>query len=325
MCTAITYQTKNHYFGRNLDLNESYHEQVTICPRRYPLVFRHEETIQQHLAIIGMATIVDDYPLFYDATNEKGLSMAGLNFPKNAVFQHPTQQATNIASFEFIPWILSQFETVSQVKEHCKQLRLTNDAYSSAFPPAPLHWMIADAQQSIVVEATETGLTLYDNPTGVLTNNPTFDKQLFNLNNYRHLTVKTPANTFVTDLSLDAYCLGMGGLGLPGDLSSMSRFVRAVFTKWHAVSDDSEASSVNQFFHILKSVEQTKGLSYVDQANNYEYTIYSSCVNTDRGIYYYTTYDNSQVRAVDMHREDLDTSALIHYPVTNDWQPAYQN
>ncbi|MCQ2962495.1 MULTISPECIES: choloylglycine hydrolase [Streptococcus] len=325
MCTAITYTTKDNYFGRNLDLDFSYNETVTICPRNYPFSFRHQGENNSHFAMIGMATVVDDYPLFYEAVNEKGLGMAGLNFPDNANYQEVAEDKVNVASFEFIPWLLSQCESVAEVKGLCKNLNITNEAFSSDFQPSPLHWLVADGHESIVLEPLAKGLKVYDNSTGVLTNNPTFDKQLFNLNNYRHLSPKVSENRFAKELELETYSRGMGGLGLPGDLSSMSRYVKVAFTKLNSVAEETEESSVNQFFHILKSVEQQKGLCYVDESGKYEYTIYSSCINTDKGIYYYTTYDNSQITAVDMHKENLDDSKLVSYPLVKEWQVNYQN
>lgn len=325
MCTAITYTTKDNYFGRNLDLDFSYNETVTICPRNYPFSFRHQGEKNSHFAMIGMATVVDDYPLFYEAVNEKGLGMAGLNFPDNANYQEVAEDKVNVASFEFIPWLLSQCESVAEVKELCKNLNITNEAFSSDFQPSPLHWLVADRHESIVLEPLAKGLKVYDNSTGVLTNNPTFDKQLFNLNNYRHLSPKVSENRFAKELELETYSRGMGGLGLPGDLSSMSRYVKVAFTKLNSVAEETEESSVNQFFHILKSVEQQKGLCYVDESGKYEYTIYSSCINTDKGIYYYTTYDNSQITAVDMYKENLDDSKLVSYPLVKEWQVNYQN
>ncbi|WP_033152311.1 choloylglycine hydrolase [Streptococcus equinus] len=325
MCTAITYTTKDNYFGRNLDLDFSYNETVTICPRNYPFSFRHQGENNSHFAMIGMATVVDDYPLFYEAVNEKGLGMAGLNFPDNANYQEVAEDKVNVASFEFIPWLLSQCESVAEVKELCKNLNITNEAFSSDFQPSPLHWLVADRHESIVLEPLVKGLKVYDNSTGVLTNNPTFDKQLFNLNNYRHLSPKVSENRFAKELELETYSRGMGGLGLPGDLSSMSRYVKVAFTKLNSVAEETEESSVNQFFHILKSVEQQKGLCYVDESGKYEYTIYSSCINTDKGIYYYTTYDNSQITAVDMRKENLDDSKLVSYPLVKEWQVNYQN
>ncbi len=324
MCTAVTYQTKNHYFGRNLDLEYSFSETVTITPRNYPFNFRKVDCIETHYALIGMAYVNDNYPLYYDAINEKGLGMAGLNFPGNAYYHEVVDDLQNIAPFEFIPYVLTQCKTIKEVKQLLANVNLANINFSSQLPASPLHWIIADKEESIVVESVKDGLKIYDNPVGILTNNPTFDMQLFNLNNYLHLTTKEPENTFSDKLNLHAYSRGMGGLGLPGDLSSQSRFVKATFTKMNSLSLDTENASINQFFHILGSVYQQRGC--VDMLDNkYEITIYSSCCNQDLGIYYYTTYDNSQITAVDMYKENLDGQDLINYNLITETQINHQN
>ncbi|WP_127571275.1 choloylglycine hydrolase [Georgenia faecalis] len=323
MCTAANYITKDHYFGRNLDLEFSYNEAVTVTPRNFVFNFRRVPPLESHYAIIGMATVADGYPLYYDATNEKGLSMAGLNFPENADYKPESDGKTNITPFEFIPWILGQYTTVDEVKEALKDLNLVNIPFSEQFPLSPLHWIISDRDVSITVESVKEGLKVYDNPVGVLTNNPTFDIQLFNLNNFMSLSPEPPENNFSRALGFDTYSRGMGAIGLPGDLSSGSRFVKAVFTKVNSVSGNSESESISQFFQILGSVAQQRGC--VDVGGKYEITIYSSCCNTDTGVYYYTTYENSQVTAVDMHRENLDGSELASYPLVKGQQIAMQN
>jgi choloylglycine hydrolase len=164
------------------------------------------------------------------------------------------------------------------------------------------------------------GLKVYDNPVGVLTNNPPFDKQLFYLNNYRALSNKNPENTFGGEIDLDEYSRGMGAIGLPGDLSSASRFAKVAFTRANSYSDNDEASSVSQFFHILGSVEQQNGCTFITEPDLYEYTIYTSCYNTNRGVLYYRTYNNSQITAVDLNREDLDSAELINYLLINEEQ-----
>lgn len=324
MCTSITYTTNDHYFGRNLDLEISYNEQVTITPRNFLFVYRKAPKQESHYAIIGMAAVVDNYPLYYDATNEKGLSMAGLNFPGNAHFFDEDAEKTNITPFEFIPWILSQCKNVEEARTLLADINLVNINFSEELPLSPLHWILADQKTSIVIESVAEGLKIYDNPIGVLTNNPTFDYQLFNLNNYRSVSPTTLKNHFSDELDLSVYSRGMGGLGLPGDLSSASRFVKVAFTKLNSVKATTEQESVSQFFHILKSVEQQKGLCDVGNGK-FEYTIYSSCCNVDKGIYYYTTYTNSQINAVDMTKEDLDSTELLTYPLIEEEQVHYIN
>jgi len=324
MCTAATYKTKDFYFGRTLDYEFSYQEEVTVTPRDYPFYFRHMGTMDRHYAMIGMAFVQEDYPLYYDAVNEKGLGMAGLNFVGNACFCDVAPGKENVAVFEFIPWILSQCATVAQAREFLERINLTKEAFNARLPVSPLHWLIADREEAITVEAMADGIHIHDNPVGVLTNNPPFPQQLFRLNDYMHLSRKDPKNSFAQGLDLARYSRGMGGLGLPGDLSSQSRFIRVAFVKMNSVSAPTENESVSQFFHILGSVDQQRGCCDVGD-EEYEITIYTSCCNADKGIYYYTTYDNHQITAVDMHKENLDRKTLVRYPLICGEQIRFQN
>lgn len=324
MCTAASYKTRNSYFGRTLDYYFSYGEEVTVTPRHFPLSFRHRTTIENHYAMIGMAHLADGYPLYYDATNEMGLAIAGLNFVGNAIYHEPVSGKENIAQFELIPWILSGCASVREAKAQLQEVNLCGTPFSAELPTAQLHWILADREESIVVESVAEGLRIYPNPVGVLTNNPPFPIQLFGLNNYMGLSRKMPENRFGADLPLKSYSQGMGALGLPGDLSSPSRFVRAAFVKENSLSGETEEESVGQFFHILGAVEQQRGCCEVENGE-YEITIYTSCCNLDTGIYYYTTYGNRQISAVAMHRENLDGSALVSYPLVNGEQIRWQN
>ena len=324
MCTALAYKTKDFYFGRTLDYESSYGEEIVITPRQYPFAFRYGAKRNEHYALIGMAHVAGGYPLYYEAVNEKGLGMAGLNFVGNACYGKEKEGKDNIASFELIPWILGQCSTVKEVRELLEKINVTNLAFHESFPVSPLHWMIADEKETITVEAVEEGLFVYDNPVGVLTNNPPFPQQMFQLNNYMHLSPKQPKNLFSERLKLQTYSRGMGAMGLPGDLSSASRFVRAAFTKLNAIATQKEEDSVGQFFHIMGTVEQSKGCCEVKEGA-YEYTIYTSCCNASKGIYYYTTYFNHQINAVDMHEEDLDGKKVVVYPVLQEETIHYQN
>ena len=324
MCTAATYKTKDFYMGRTLDYEFSYGEEITVTPRNYPFKFRYTGEDSSHYAIIGMAYVTDNYPLYYDAVNEKGLGMAGLNFVGNAVYGEPVDGSKNVAQFEFIPWILSKCGNLDEARKALSTLNLVGTPYSDNFPAAKLHWIIADKSGAITVESVAEGLKIYDNPVGVLTNNPPFDRQMFMLNNYMHLSPKQPKNMFPENVGLEAYSRGMGALGLPGDLSSASRFVRTAFVKTNSISGDGETDSVGQFFHILGSVDQQRGCCEVAEGK-YEITIYTSCWNADRGIYYYTTYTNHQITAVDMHKENLDGTSLVRYKMIQDENILSQN
>ena len=324
MCTATTYKTKDFYFGRTLDYEYSYEEEVTITPRNYPFQFKQKEIINNHYAIIGMAYVCENYPLYYDAINEKGLGMAGLNFVGNAYYNEPKEDKDNITQFEFIPWILSQCATVKEAKKLIEKINITNIPFNNQLPLAQLHWLISDETESITLESVEEGIKIYENPIGVLTNNPPFDKQLFELNNYMYLSSKNPENNFSKKINLDNYSRGMGAIGLPGDLSSQSRFIRAAFVKMNSISGKEENESVSQFFHILNSVDQQRGCCELDDGK-FEITIYTSCCNATKGIYYYTTYDNHQITAIDMRNENLDDKNLIRYSLIKGEQIKFQN
>ncbi len=324
MCTAITYQTGCFYFGRTLDYDCTFGEEVTVTPRGFGLRFRCGVELRRHHAMIGMAHVADGYPLYYDAVNEKGLCMAGLNFVGNARYREPEQGKDNIAVFEFIPWILGQCASVREARELLARMNLTQEAFSAELPTAQLHWIIADHLEAIVVESVAQGLRIHDNPVGVLTNNPPFDHQLTHLNHYLNLTPREPRNRFSDHLELEPDSRGMGAIGLPGDLSSQSRFVRAAFTKLNAVSDATEAESVSQVFHILGTVSQSRGCCRTKDGDC-EITVYTACCNADKGIYYYTTYDNHQITAVSLHRENLEESELTRYLLTRGPRFFWQN
>ena len=324
MCTALSYHTKDHYFGRNLDLEYSYQETVTVTPRNCPFHFRNGKLLSSHYALIGMATVADGYPLYYEATNEAGLSLAGLNFPGNAVYFPKAENHDNIAPFELIPWLLGQCRSVQECWPLLDRLNLWNENFSATFPLSPLHWMLTDSEESITIESTKEGLKVHANPVGVLTNNPPFDYHMCHLSQFLNLTPEPPVNRFSQKVDLRPYSLGMGAIGLPGDLSSASRFIRIAFGKLNSLSGDSESESISQFFHLLGSVAQTRGLTKV-RDKEYEITLYSSCCNTKKGIYYYTTYENSQITAVSLHKEDLDGTTTVSYPLIKNQQINYQN
>lgn len=324
MCTAITYTTKNHYFGRNFDLEYSYNETVTITPRNFPFKFRRMPEIKKHYSMIGMAYVFKGYPLYYEATNEKGLSMASLNYPEYAHYNKVQEGKDNIATFEFIPWIVCQCENVDDAKKLLEKINITDEQFDESLPNGTLHWIIADKEASITVESDKDGLKIYDNPMGVLTNSPSFNIQLVNLSNYLSVTSEQIENRFSDKITLTQYSRGMGGIGLPGDLSSMSRFVKVAFTKLNSVCGDGENESVSQFFHILGSVEQQNGCVCMGNGK-FERTIYSCCCNVDYGIYYYITYNNSMITAISMYNENIDSRELVSYPLICETQIKHQN
>ncbi|HCF83459.1 MAG TPA: choloylglycine hydrolase [Ruminococcaceae bacterium] len=322
MCTAASYKTENggYYFGRTLDYEYSYGENVVFTPRN----FAFSESVESgHYALLGTAHIEDGYPLYYDCVNEKGLAMAGLNFVGNAVYRENSPDKINLPSYEFIPFLLGKCKNLREARELLGKINLTNKPFSAKLPPSQLHWIITDKSGTIVVESVREGFFIYDNPVGVLANNPPFPQQLANLANYVNLTAKEPQNRFIPQVEIPLYSRGMGAVGLPGDLSSMSRFVRAAFVLNNSKLDD-ESNAVSQFFHILGAVEQQRGCCELADGKC-EITIYTSCIDCARGIYCFTTYNNRRIRAVDMNKESLDGRKLHIFSMDGEEEIRYIN
>lgn len=316
MCTAVSL---GKYAGRNLDVYQSYNESIIITPRKFVLSMRKDEKIAEHYAIIGMGAESLGYPLYFDAANERGLYMAGLNYVGNAKYLPPKENRLNVASFELIPYVLSKCADVSEAEALLSKINVTDLPFSRDIPPAQLHWFIADKCGSLAVEPDENGINIHKCPIGVLSNNPPFPIQLSKLADYMHVSPEPHANTLCPNIHLAQYSEGMGGIGLPGDLSSTSRFIRATFHRAHIRSHD----SLSSIMRILSSVEMPDGSVKVGDA--YERTEYTSAVSLSTLTYYYRAYGSVSTSAVRLFSEDLDSRLLIIYPTVKDAEPIYQN
>lgn len=302
MCTAIF---DDGLFGRTLDLECSYGENVVITPRGYRFNYLYEKDNGEN-SIIGVAHIENGVPLYYDGMNETGLCMAGLNFPKYAIYQPYRNTKINIASFELIPYILKSCDTVNDAISIFKDINITNDCFSPTLPATPLHWMIVDKNSAIVVESGVNGLKIHKNPYGVMTNSPDFSYHKANLCNYMGISGETPENK-ICNVDLEIYSRGLGGFGLPGDFSSASRFIRGVFLKNHTVKEN---DSIRRFFHIMDNLSVPKGCIMTDTSKAV-YTVYTSCMDMKNCEYNFVTYENRFIRKVVLYDYELDSNNLI--------------
>lgn len=279
MCTAIN---DNRLFGRTLDVERSFGEQVVITPRNFTFNFLHQKSVSKHHAIIGAAHVVDNTPLYYDAMNEKGLCAAALRLPELTTYHEARSDKDNLASFELIPWLLCNYESAKDARKAMENVNITPESFSKELPSTPLHWLVGDRKTSFVIESVEDGLKIYDNPYGVLTNAPEFPTQ--------------------------CYIFEERGRPMLGDLSSSSRFVRAINAKDHTDKCDGENEQISRFFHIMSTVNQPAGLFQADERKLR--TEYTACMDTKTLTYYFTTYDCRNIRAVKMQNADLDSSTL---------------
>ncbi len=323
MCTCIACRHPGLFFGRNMDLDYAFGQRVMITPRGY-LLHGKTEDWRTRYAMIGIGAAEAGWPLYAEAVNEKGLCMAGLNFPGNAVYGASAAGLRNLAPYELISFVLGQCGTVSQARRVLADVNLISAPFRQDLPLPTLHWMLADGSGCLVLEPLAGGLQIYENPIEVLANNPPFPYHLENLKNYRNLTADYPPSRFSAGLPLEACGVGLGGLGLPGDASSASRFVRAAFLRWNQDCPQEPAAAVSQVFHILDAVAMVRG-SVRTADGNWDMTTYACCMDAERGIYYYKTYENSRLQAVSLGKENLDGTELVCYELENTQQVHWVN
>ena len=306
MCTAIC---DGALFGRTLDLECSFGEAVVITPRNFGFSFLHEGELSGHYAMIGVAHLGDGVPLYYDAMNEEGLCIAALNFPDNAVYFKPIADAHNVASFELIPWLLSRCASVREARELLYKTNMTDESFSDKLVTTPLHFMISDREGSITVESVASGLCIYDNFFGVMTNSPPFDYHRTYLSGFMSLCSRPPENKLCPSVKLAHFSRGMGAVGLPGDYSSPSRFVRAVYAKFKATKKSDKMAQINRFFHLMDTVSIPSGCVKTERGEDV-LTVYTSCADMDGLAYYFTTYDCRSVRKIEVRDCALDGNEL---------------
>ena len=310
MCTTVAIAMDGFFFGRNMDLEGSFGERVVITPRNVPFRFRRTGPSFSHYAMVGMAAVVDGYPLYADAFNEKGLCMAGLNFPHNAYYSPwGNGVKTEISPFELIPWVLGSCATIEEARSLLVQTTLVEEPFSDGFPLTPLHWHVADGCGALVVEPMGDGLKVYDDPVGVLTNNPPFPQQMASLSPYETLhneSVVAP----LAEPSL--FSLGLGAVGLPGDYSSASRYARAAFLKRYLRAESDEAARVSAVLSLLGAVAPPRG-SVLDEEGRAHYTTYSCCMDVSAGRYYLKKADKLGISSVVLTPSFLDGERLVSF------------
>jgi choloylglycine hydrolase len=273
--------------------------------------------LRRHISFGGMAKVIDGYPLYFDATNEYGLSIAGLRFIEDAKAHKAIPHKVNLAQFEIIPYILGTCKNVLEAMEILKKLVILDVDFSKEIPTSPLHFMIADKKQSYVIESLDGKVNIHENPYGVLTNSPSFPYHLDNVRLYMNLSNKVKSEAQIGSLNLKSFTSGQSTFGLPGDVTSPSRFIKATFLKHVSISEKSEEENVNQFIRILDNVSFLKGEAET-QDNRFEYTIYSSCTNINKLLFYYKTYNNPTINCLDMKKLDVNKSELYIYPINNE-------
>lgn len=290
-----------------MDLFNEIKKEIIITPKNYIVNFKKLESINNHYAVIGIGMIQDNFPLYYDAINEYGLGFVALNFPNYCKYYKYRSKYINLAPFELGLYLLINFKSINEIKNIIKNINLCNIDFSKDLKNTPLHFMISDQKETIVIEPTLEGFKIYDNPFDILTNSPPFSYHKTNLLNYINLTNKDIKNNLNPSLNFTHYSHGMGAIGLPGDFSSTSRFIKGYFVKSFL---DLSIDNVLQSFKCLDSISMIKGCVQVNDL--YEYTVYSSLYDLKKGILYYKTYLNPIIKSRNIYDYDINSSFLIN-------------
>lgn len=307
MCTVIT---KENLIGRTLDYECSFGEQLVILPKGYSFELIHEGTICAKNQIMGICHMAEGVPLFYEGINDRGVGAYALNFPRYACYNKVTEGKLNLASFEVIGYILSVASSLEEALNMLSNLNITDDSFSDNLPPTTMHWLIADREGSAVIEPLASGVKICKNPIGVLTNSPPLEYHLTRLSEIASLHPGAPENRLIKNAKGTHYSRGMGAMGLPGDFSSGSRFLRAAFVKENTITG--KEGEVESLFHIMDSVAVPLGCSETENGEPVS-TIYTSVSDLDRGMYYYTTYKSRKIRCISLNMGLIDGVKIFDF------------
>lgn len=315
MCTGIRFVDAdgNMFFGRNLDWCCSYGEQVVVTPRGYRRTWRFGEGPGEECrhGVIGMGIVAEGLPLYFDCANEAGLGIAGLNFPGYAQYEEgPMEDKVNVAAYEFPLWVASKFETVDEVEDALAEVAIVAEPVNEAYPVSMLHWLIGDAQRSIVVEYTADGMRAFHDDVDVLANQPGFGWHRENLRNYISLTSDFPQPARWGTAELAPYGSGSGMHGLPGDYYSPSRFVRAAYLNANYPAQKTEGENVLRLFHTLGGVSMIDGAARMGNGE-FEKTLYTGGYSAATRTYYYSLYEDPAIKYVSMADVNLQGHELM--------------
>ena len=300
MCTGIRFSDGegNMYLARNLDWSTRYGERVVVTPAGFPLPYSFLDDAPAAHAVIGMAVVLDNYPLYFDCGNDAGLGVAGLNFPGFAEYSKgPIDGKTNIAAYEFPVWVAANFASVDEVEAALANANIVAKPVSDQLGVSMLHWIVGDGTRSIVIEQMADGLHVMDNPVDTLANQPEFTWHMTNLRTYITATGDFPAAATWGRAEITPFGAGAGARGIPGDSYSPSRFVKAAFLNANYPQKASEWENVLRAFHTLGSVAMVEGSAAMADGA-FERTLYTGCFSARAKTYYYSTDDDPSIKSV---------------------------
>lgn len=304
MCTAITLQSQSNevFFGRTMDFSHEIIPKLYIVPSSY--VWHNNlnnNLIKDSLQFIGLGQKLDGILGFYDGVNEKGFAAASLYFAGYAQYSTTTLNDTEqIASIDFLHYILGRCTSVKELTSLLKDITIVGIPDPVTNTIAPLHWVATDRSGAcVVIEPTDKGLELINNPIGVMSNSPDFNWHMINLRNYIETSPTQTEEVFWDSIRLTPFGQAAGTTSLPGGFTSPERFVRTAYLKTHLPKPKDSREAITACFHIMESVSIPKGAVITNQ-NTCDYTKYTSFINTNTCEYFYKTYDDITIKTANL-------------------------
>ena len=322
-CTGIQVKSEDGaaVSGRTVEFGALIDTSVAVIPRGYEFTglttLGDGKKWTSKYASVGM--VILDYDVLVDGMNEKGLSCASFYFPGYAKYSVTTKdnQSISLSSSDIIQWILSMFENVDEVRHAIENNEVAiSPILTPGFPPQvqPFHFVVYDATgKSIVFEPIDGKFKIYDNPTGTITNSPTYDWHMTNLGNYVNLSANSAKDVELSKTTIKSLGQGSGMLGLPGDFTPPSRFVRAAAFSASAIPKKTAEKSVMQVFHILNNFDIPVGAArtVIEGVIHSDYTMLTTARDSKNMRYYYKTYDDQTIKMVDLKEFDLNAKKII--------------
>ena len=301
MCTSLTYQTTtgDQFLARTMDFAFELGGRPVAVQRGHHFVSVTNSTgFDAPYSFVGTGRNLNGY-VFVDGVNEHGVSAAALYFAGQAHYADAAVDGmVNLAPPELIMWVLGNVKSVAELGDRLSELNITEAAAPLLNIVVPLHWIISDQSgTTYVLEQEDDGMHFIKNPVGVMTNTPDFNWHLKNLSNYVQLQPTPHPDRQYGDLNVSAFGPGTGALGMPGDYTSVSRFVRTVFMREHTDAVATDAEAINALSHMLNSVEIPKGVK-IKADGSTDYTQYRAYMSMNEPAFYMQPYADQSITRV---------------------------
>ncbi|MGR5458836.1 linear amide C-N hydrolase [Vibrio alfacsensis] len=332
-CTGISLSTSDNdqIHARTIEWGEyDLNSKLIVAPRKYTFVSTMPDKKQglsweSNYGFVGIS--VSDDRFIAEGVNEEGLT-AGLFYFKgygSLKAYDPNERANSITDMDFVRWMLSQYKTVDEVKAGLQNIDIVPVFIDDKGQPSPTaHWRVTDRTgKNIVIEIIDQGkVHIYENEVGVLTNSPGFPWHVENLNNYIHLEPGASKPMNFGGVKAKSFGVGSGFIGLPGDITPPSRFVRAAFFVNTAPKSKTSEAAVSQAFHILNNFDIPIGTEFSPEYREHipdlpSATQWTSVIDQGNGVFYYKTMNDSRIKKVDLNNIDFNQQQEVKRKLDN--------